>query len=287
MTSEQLTFKYWELTEEGKGVAANGSPEYQVYKKVGDSDDGLMSMESLNEALGDIAKIGLGQCMKNKWLAKTAEGIRLAATPDNVSDSSSALLSKVDSGEEISAADDKELANLKKRKLCIQITRKSVKVVKGAHFRPERKKKMADITKEMIETGSWKDMEFKPVNLKAMAPVGGGAFHPLLKVRAEFRRILLEMGFLKCRPTSGWRAVFGTLMPFSNLRVTQLEMLMTRSLKEICAETRSFPTDYYEKVKEIHEKGGYGSIGYGCISKESEARKNLYVHDSCQCPNAV
>ena len=111
VTSEQLSLKYWELTEEGRGVAANGSPEYQVYKKVGESDGGLMSLESLNGALGDVAKIGLGQCMKNKWLAKTAEGISAVASADSVSDSTAALLSRVDSGVDFSAAEDKE--NLK------------------------------------------------------------------------------------------------------------------------------------------------------------------------------
>ena len=58
LTAEPLSMKFWELTEEGKGVATNGSPEFQVYKKVGESDGGLMSLESLNEALGDVAKIG-------------------------------------------------------------------------------------------------------------------------------------------------------------------------------------------------------------------------------------
>jgi phenylalanyl-tRNA synthetase alpha chain len=33
--------------------------------------------------------------------------------------------------------------------------------------------------------------------------VGGGYFHPLLKVRTEFRRIFLEMGFEEM-PTNKW-----------------------------------------------------------------------------------
>ena len=35
------------------------------------------------------------------------------------------------------------------------------------------------------------------------AQPGGGNFHPLLKVRAEFRRILMEMGFEEM-PTNRW-----------------------------------------------------------------------------------
>ena len=35
------------------------------------------------------------------------------------------------------------------------------------------------------------------------APPLGGNYHPLLKVRAEFRRILMEMGFEEM-PTNKW-----------------------------------------------------------------------------------
>ena len=277
LTAEPLSMKYWELTEEGKGVATNGSPEFQVYKKVGESDGGLMSLESLNEALGDVAKIGLGQCMKNKWLAKTAEGISLTVPVDSVSDNTASLLSRVGAGESTSAAEDKELANMKKRKLCVQVTRKYLKISKGSNFRPVRVKKMADITKEMLENQTWGELEFKSVNLKAMgAPVGGGNFHPLLKVRAEFRRILMEMGFEEM-PTNKW--VESSFWNFDSLFQPQSHPARdahdTFFMKGDCARTRSFPSEYYEKVKDIHENGGYGSIGYGCIFKEEEARKNL------------
>ena len=37
----------------------------------------------------------------------------------------------------------------------------------------------------------------------------------------------------------------------------------------------SVPTEYYELVKNTHENGGFGSIGYGCNFKKEEALKNL------------
>lgn len=56
----------------------------------------------------------------------------------------------------------------------------------------------------MPEGSHWSDLSFRNINLKSMgAPVLGGNFHPLLKVRAEFRRILMEMGFEEM-PTSKW-----------------------------------------------------------------------------------
>jgi phenylalanyl-tRNA synthetase alpha chain len=48
----------------------------------------------------------------------------------------------------------------------------------------------------MAAGSHWSELDFKAINLKAMgSSVQGGNFHPLLKVRAEFRRILMEMGF--------------------------------------------------------------------------------------------
>ena len=48
----------------------------------------------------------------------------------------------------------------------------------------------------MLRTGAWKDTKFKKQNLNAAGQiVQGGHLHPLLKVRAQFRQILVEMGF--------------------------------------------------------------------------------------------
>jgi len=37
----------------------------------------------------------------------------------------------------------------------------------------------------------------------------------------------------------------------------------------------SFPEEYLEKVKEVHEKGGYGSSGYKYSWNIEEAKKNV------------
>jgi phenylalanyl-tRNA synthetase alpha chain len=67
-----------------------------------------------------------------------------------------------------------------------------------------RHKKASDLTKTMLESDEWQTISFKPYNFTALgAPVLGGNFHPLLKVRAEFRRILMNMGFEEM-PTSRW-----------------------------------------------------------------------------------
>ena len=47
----------------------------------------------------------------------------------------------------------------------------------------------------MSSSGTWKTSTFKKYNFDAEGSASnGGALHPLLKVREEFRSIFLEMG---------------------------------------------------------------------------------------------
>lgn len=68
-------------------------------------------------------------------------------------------------------------------------------IAKGPQFSLEVKKLETDLTSEMIASGAWKKAEFKKYNFAAAgAPTEGGALHPLLKVKEEFRQIFFDMG---------------------------------------------------------------------------------------------
>lgn len=99
--------------------------------------------------------------------------------------------------------------------------------------------------------------------------------HPLLKVREFFREILLEMGFNEM-PTN--RFVESSFWNFDTLFQPQShparDMHDTFFLKNPTT-TDEFPQDYLQKVKDVHEKGGYGSIGYQYKWNKEEASKNL------------
>ena len=46
-----------------------------------------------------------------------------------------------------------------------------------------------------LHSGSWKSKAFKEYNFDSMGIMpSSGTLHPLMKVRAEFRQIFLEMG---------------------------------------------------------------------------------------------
>ena len=92
--------------------------------------------------------------------------------------------------------------------------------------------------------------------------VGGGYLHPLLQVRNEFRKILLEMGFNEM-PTNQF--VESSFWNFDALFQPQSHPARdaqdTFFIKDP-AETVNVPEDYLEIVKNEHENGGFGSFGY-------------------------
>jgi len=85
---------------------------------------------------------------------------------------------------------------LKKRKCIEKQVVKFYKVTKGTNFSEERTKLATDISSAMLADGSWKDQKFKEYNYKALGkPIRTGNLHPLMKVRQQFRLILMGLGF--------------------------------------------------------------------------------------------
>lgn len=191
---------------------------------------------------------------------------------------------------------------------------KRYSLTRGAEFALERRQLATDLTAEMLQSQSWKTAQFKAYNYKAKGrPIPHGALHPLMKVRAQFRSILLEMGSVtmwarvvplvtesagtgskKCRPISSWKVPSGTLMRCFSHNSTLHVMLMTPSslhvrrdnrcvatlppslLRVDPARTKSLPADYVERVRRTHENGGTtGSIGWRYPWSIDEAHKNL------------
>jgi len=271
---EQLKMSFWNVTNEGKQIISNGSPEVTVWNAIRNASDGLTVAELQKSVGKDAAKVGMGNCMKNKWVKK--DGDKLISITDQVTDEVQGVLKEINNGGENVTVNDKTANNLKKRKLVTLQTRTSYKVSRGKSYAPIRIKKAADLTKEMLDSGSWKTTPFKPYNLLTLGePVGGGYLHPLLKVRAEFRTILMQMGFSEM-PTNKW--VESSFWNFDSL--FQPQSHPARDAHDTFfisspAATLKVPEDYYERVKTVHEKGGYDSIGYRYNFQRAEAEKNL------------
>jgi len=147
------------------------------------------------------------------------------------------------------------------------------KVEKGPQFALELTKEETDLTPEMLRDGSWKTATFKSYNFKALgADQDSGALHPLNKVRHEFRSIFFEMGFTEM-PTD--KFVESGFWNFDALFVPQQHP--ARDLQDTFyvsdpakadkpraegAGDKADYEEYWNNVRQVHEGGKFGSIGY-------------------------
>ena len=128
----------------------------------------------------------------------------------------------------------------------------------------------------MLRDGSWKYKQWKKINEKSKgAALKGGHLHPLLKVRSLFKEILIELGFEEMQTS---RFVESSFWNFDALFQPQQHPARdahdTFFLKNP-SKTLKLPMDYVKEVQQIHEKGGYGSIGYEYDWSFEEAQKNI------------
>lgn len=165
----------------------------------------------------------------------------------------------------------------KKKKFIKKKTTKLFIGTKGPEFALEVVTKYADLTGEMLENGNWKKMQFKDFNVKSLGKelhVGGQ--HPLLRCRSEFRSILLEMGFTEMKTNNYVESSFWN---FDSLFQPQQHPARdahdTFFIKEP-AECKIVDAEYWERVKNMHEKGDDTSIGWRYNWSYDEAKKNIF-----------
>lgn len=257
------------LTDEGKTYAAAGSPEVQLFLAI--PPEGI-SKEELQKKLDPSAfKIGCAQAAKNKWveLGKQLISRKVQHVEDRVKD----WLLKIQEGQVIGSDDIKAL---KARKLIVPQTWKGYSVKKGPNYAPRRKKVVTDLTRENLQSGEWKELEFKEYNYSAKGqPLEGGYLHPLLKVRHQLKQIFLCMGFEEM-PTNNF--VESSFWNFDVLFQPQQHPARDSHdtfFLSAPSTAKDLPEDYVKRVKDVHEVGGYGSRGYAYDWKREEANKNI------------
>ena len=297
---EMITYKQVDqeetiLTPEAEGIAANGSHEAKVFEAVRKAVEGL-KISDLPGAVGqESAKVGQGKAMKAGWIKKDKDTFR--ANVDSISDTSREQLQTIQSTR--THPDVRVILDLKKRKLVTMQKVISFKIEKGPKFALELVREETDLTADMLASGAWKTVKLKPYNFKSLgAPTGSGALHPLNKVRHEFRQIFFEMGFEemptnKYVETGFWN--FDALFVPQQHPARDLQDTFYISDPEFADRPREDPMEpetlpnssaprtekkskpklnyeeYWQNVKEVHEKGKYGSIGYRYPFREDES----------------
>ncbi|CAA7044814.1 unnamed protein product [Microthlaspi erraticum] len=267
IVAQDIKRESWVLTAEGKKYAAEGSPEVQLFLAV--PAEGSISKDELQRNLApSVFKIGCAQAGKNKWVEM---GKQVSRKVQHVEDKVKNLLLQIQEGLEL---DKESLSSLKARKLIEQQTWNGYSVKKGPKYAPKRKTFATDLTVGNLK--NWKELEFKEYNFNAKGqPVDAGHVHPLLKVRKQFKDIFCQMEFEEM-PTNNF--VESSFWNFDALFQPQQHPARdshdTFFLKDP-STTRELPEDYVERVKQVHESGGYGSRGYNYEWKREEANKNL------------
>jgi len=270
ITTKIKQTKVYDLTEEGKEISETGSHEHKLLQLIG--PDGLAQTEALGHSFG---KIGVSKALEKRWISldKKANPILLKRIVDSVTDEVQDQLKTILKGELL---DGDSIKKLKGRKLIIEKTINAFVVSKGPSFTLKLDKPEVELTADMLASGEWKTKPFKQYNFNAQGiQPSSGCLHPLLKVRAEFRDIFFQMGFSEM-PTNHF--VESSFWNFDALFQPQQHPARdahdTFFLSDPAISTE-FPMDYLGKVKTVHSKGGFGSIGYGYNWKIEEAQKNV------------
>uniref|UniRef100_A0A5B7BSD1 phenylalanine--tRNA ligase n=1 Tax=Davidia involucrata TaxID=16924 RepID=A0A5B7BSD1_DAVIN len=267
--SQDIKRERWVLTDEGRAYAATGSPEVQFFLAI--PTEGVPPQDLQRKLDPSVFKIGRSQAMKNQWVEMGKQLVTRKVL--NVEDRVKVLLIRVQDGEAINPED---IDALKRRKLIAPQIWKGYSIRKGTNYAPERKKAATDLTRDHLQRGDWKDLEFKEYNFSAKGqPTEGGHLHPLLKVRQQLQMIFLQMGFEEM-PTNNF--VESSFWNFDALFQPQQHPARDSHdtfFLQAPSTTKMLPEDYVERVKRVHESGGYESRGYGYDWKREDANKNL------------
>ncbi|XP_020280780.1 phenylalanine--tRNA ligase alpha subunit isoform X1 [Pseudomyrmex gracilis] len=268
ITVKPISKKEWETTAEGQHIIEHGSHEAVVYNII--PDEGMSQADLMKSS--PYAKVGFSKALAAGWIeidkSKGAPIVR-KKVPSIVDVIQTHL-------KDLTQIPDNVKAEYKKRKLLQEVIIKIMHLEKGPNFSTKLEKLEADLTSDLLTNNAWKSKKFKPYNFDALgASLQIGHLHTLLKVRHEFRKIFLEMGFTEM-PTNNY--VESSFWNFDALFQPQQHPARdahdTFFISEPSNSTK-FPMEYLEKVKDVHSKGGYGSLGYRYDWKLQEAQKNL------------
>ncbi|KAK6643923.1 hypothetical protein RUM43_000188 [Polyplax serrata] len=274
INGEPKVHTFWELTKEGEGVADNGSHEALVFNAV-PVGDGADQAELMKQVPG--SKIGFSKAMSLGWICidKSSGKPLVKRKVEAITDTVQVHLNQI-RNKEYKSVPDTSKQDYKKRKLIQEVVIKSIILSKGPEFRLVIEKQETDLTADLLVNDAWKNKAFKDYNFDSLGvPPSSGHLHPLMKVRAEFRKIFIEMGFQEM-PTNNF--VESSFWNFDALFQPQQHPARDAHDTFFLSSPESssnFPSDYLERVKKVHSSGGYGSTGYQYDWKIEEAQKNL------------
>lgn len=208
---EETMRTYIALGKEGEAAVRDGLPERKVVDLLREAGGGMMLPQlqqhpklakgEINVATGWLKRKGLASIEKQPactMLTLSEKGKSGAPTEDEL------VLKALARGEMPEPEVEKEgLALLLQRQNVVRRREEITRVIhltkkgqilleKGLEVRPE----VNELTTEIVGSGKWREVDIRPYDVTAFAPVAvGGKKHPLRQIIDQIRQAFLEMGF--------------------------------------------------------------------------------------------
>ncbi len=247
---------------------------------------------AINEAGGSMELSALGDALPNGEDKIAVGWLKRKGLADIVKDGDSKTLILTDKGKQMlsekmpdevllekmlvaalpeAEADAAVIKDLKGRQGMIQeevITKRAVSLtpegVEAARSGIELRDEITDITDRIIQSGKWKDADFRKYDVQTFAPeMIPAKRNPLSRLGAEIRKLFTEMGFTEVDEEYVQPAFWNLDVLFTPQDHPARDLQDTFYLDS----PSRIPIDdeeLIEKVKNIHENGGdTGSTGWG------------------------
>ncbi len=239
------------LTEEGERYLSEGLPEERLLEMLDECDD----IAELKERMGKEFQIALGWLRRKNAVSVEGGKIRLVSKPDFPEKDA---LRFVKEGKEVDA---EILKVLKKRKLIVEDEARDFEVEIVEKPEMVSAEVIAELTPEMLLTGSWRGKNFLSYDVRVPSKeIYGGKVHPYERIIRECRKIFLEMGFKEIKGHYIQPAFWNFDALFQPQDHPARDMQDTFYLDRYV----DIGGDVVEKVKQTHENGWKtGSTGWG------------------------
>ncbi len=264
--STKVIRKYY-LTSEGKEYLEKGLPEERLVKllKEGVKDIGELQKKMGKKEFG----IALGW-LKKKGVVGVENGKLILLKDPKFEEKE--ILKAISEGREV---EEDKLKNLIKRKLVDYDEKKEIYIKINEIPEVELTEYIADLTPEVIKSGSWKDKEFLKYDVRIPSKeIFTAKIHPYERIIRECRKIFLDMGFTEIKGNYIQPAFWNFDALFQPQDHPAREMQDTFYLDKYVDLRDELEKGFLDKVKETHENGWItGSTGWGGKWDVNKARQ--------------
>jgi len=256
----------YNLTKEGKEYLEEKLPETRLLEEIKNGNKSMKILQQLS-----FFPIGFMWAKKNDWVVVVGGELEITKK---------GFLSLSGESSLIKALDDvrnQKTINIEDEK--ILLSRKLIEEVKEKF--EFREKEISQLSPEIIKSGIWRSVPFRKYDTGAPAPkISPGRRHPVMQAVEYARKVWTEMGF---------KEMEGPLVQLSFWNFDALFTAQDHPVREMHdtffmePEKGKLPDEkLVQKVRDAHEKGTEGSMGWGGVWDKETARKYvLRTHTTC------